>query len=100
MMMIVTHENKKISTPNVKTDAKMISVSIMIIAKAISNDDDLEMILANISVPPLLVSYRSMSPMPIPMITPPINELVSIDKEKASFSGFSQSMKRDVKSKP
>ena len=99
-MTIVTEENKKISTPKVKTAAEMMRVSIRMIANAISNEEDLDMILASISVPPLLVSYRSMSPMPNPMITPPIMELVSIDKEKTFFSGFSQSMKREVKSRP
>lgn len=99
-MTIVTHENKNISTPRVKTAAEMMSVSIRMIAKAISMEDDLEMILASISVPPLLVSYRSMSPMPSPIITPPIKELVSIDKEKTFLSGFRQSMKSEVKSRP
>lgn len=100
MMTIVTHEKRKISIPKVNAAAEMMSVSMMIMAKAISMEEDLEMILANMSVPPLLVSYRSMSPMPIPMMAPPIKELVSIEREKTFLNGFSQSIKRDVKSKP
>ncbi len=78
----------------------MINVSMRIMAKAMSIEVDLEMILANISVPPLLVSYRSMRPIPIPMMAPPIKELVSIDMEKTFFNGLSQSIKRDVRSNP
>lgn len=100
MITIVTHEKRKISIPKVNAAAEMINVSMTIIAKAISMEVDFEMILASISVPPLLVSYRSMSPMPIPMMTPPIKELASIEMEKNFFNGLSQSIKRDVKSNP
>jgi len=99
-MTIVTHEKRKISIPKVNAAAEMISVSMTIIANAISMEVDFEIILANISVPPLLVSYRSMRPIPIPMMAPPIKELVSIDREKTFFNGLSQSIKRDVRSNP
>ena len=78
----------------------MINVSMRIMAKAMSIEVDLEMILANISVPPLLVSYLSISPMATPMMAPPIKELASIEMEKTFFNGFSQSIKRDVNNNP
>ena len=100
MMTIVRHENRKISIPKINKPAKMMAVSMMIMIKAISMEEDFEMNFANKSVPPLLVSYLSISPIPTPIITPPINELVRIETANSLFNGLNQSMKRDVKSNP
>lgn len=78
---IVTHEKKKLLGPRVlypaaATRPSMIKIEIPIFTFVLS-----EISRANKSVPPVLVSFLSITPMPIPINPPPIRELKKIGKE-------------------
>lgn len=78
---IVIHEKKKLRNPSVLYPAAATSPSVIKIEMPIFNFVLSEISRANKSVPPVLVSFRSMTPMPIPIKLPPIRELKKIGKE-------------------
>jgi hypothetical protein len=70
--MIVKNEYKKIEVPTTLNPQSSTHPSMKKISRPTLSPLFLEMICANISVPPVEVPYRSIKPIPSPINPPPI----------------------------
>lgn len=100
IIQIVNPEKRKAFNSNILNADVTIRPSIMKITTPIFTDIAFDINWANKSVPPVLTSYRSMLPTPIPINPPPINTLGKIERENWFLKGASQSMNIDATIKP
>lgn len=99
-MEIVKQEKRNTWTPNVLNAAAVMSPSMTIMITPIFIENAFDINCANMSVPPVLVLYRSIRPTPTPIQMPPNNTLGKIESENLVLKGANQSINTEATINP
>ena len=100
MITIARQEQRNLSKSNKANPANTISPSINIITIAILTEVVFEITLASKSVPPVLVSYLSISATPTPIKTPPIKAPTKLETSNWELIGESKSINKEEINNP